>query len=147
MSSLKTVVEYEREYGEAMAKALKYNPRASLHAITSPYWDAVSYALTHYEPSRKGYGKESLIVDAVNLAKSKLRSKEVRYDVLEQVAGSIRGLLEFILDYADHFPKQKVWEVARAIRRSLGEQYYDVVWKHIQERKEKKEKESSNKKE
>jgi len=135
---IKPVVEYEREYGEAMAEALRYNPRASTHAITSPYWDAVAYALAHYDTSYKRYDKESVMANAVNLAKSKLRGK-VRHEIIERLAESVRGLVEFLLDHAERYPRQKTWEVARAIRRSLAEFYYETVWKRIRERKEKRE--------
>jgi len=132
---VKSVSEYEREYGRAMAEALKYNPRASTHAITSPYWDAVEYALTNYEPRYGRYDKGSIITDAVNLARNKLRG-EVRHEVIERVAESIRGLLEFLLDHASHFPRQRTWEVARAIRRSLEEHYHEIVWRHWKEEKQ-----------
>lgn len=135
--SVKSVVEYEREYAEAMAKALRYNPRASTHAITSPYWDAITYALSHYDPSYKKYDERSVVMNAINQAKSKLRVR-TRFEVVDQVAKSIRGLVEFLIDHASRYPKQKTWEIARAIRRSLAEHYYEVVWRYIQEKKREK---------
>jgi|GEM_PF-6400651 len=134
---IKPVIEYEREYGEAMAEALRYNPRASTHAITSPYWDAVAYALTHYDPNYPKYDKDSVLQNAVNLARNKLRGR-VRHEIIERMAKSVKGLVGFLLDHADRYPRQKTWEVARAIRRSLAEFYYETVWSHIQEKMKEK---------
>ena len=141
---IKSVVKYEREYAGAVAEALRYNPKASTHAITSPFWDAVAYALMHYDPSYEKYDRGSVITNAVNLAKNKLRGK-TKFEVIEKIAESIEGLVEFLLDHANHYPRQKTWEVARAIRRSLAEFYYDIVWKYIQEKKKEKQEEGEEK--
>ena len=134
----KPVAEYEKEYAEAMAEILRYNIRASTHAITSPFWDAATYALIHYDPKYERYDKGSVILNAVNLARNKLRNR-ARFELIERVAENIRELVGFLLDHADHYPRQKTWEVARAIRRSLAEFYYETVWRHIQEKKKEKE--------
>jgi len=135
--TFRAVVEYEKEYADTMAEILHRSIRASLHSITSPYWDAVSYALTHYDPSYPRYDKKSVITDAISLARSKLRG-ETRYELIDRLSKALEGLLEFLLDYSEHYPSQKVWEVARAIRRSLAELYYESVWQYIQERQRKK---------
>lgn len=131
------ISEYEKTYGEVMAKILGYRSNVSLHRITSPYWDAATYVLTFYDPAYKKYDKEAVLTHAINQVMNKLR-RDVGYSLREKLAESLRGILRFLLDYADRYPSSKAWAVARAIRRSLAEHYYEEVWRYWQEKQEKK---------
>jgi len=133
---------YEKEYAEAMAKVLRYRFDVSSHAITAPLWDALSTTLTYYGT----YDEESLKHDAVNRAKSKVRSTrgfiylkgEDKEEVIRKIEESVLKLVEFIIEYSKIYPKQKAWELARTIRRSVVEIYLLVVGEYYEEKRTKK---------
>ncbi len=122
-------LNYEEKYVAAIIKVVGRRFGVSQHVVTGPLWEALSHALMYYGT----YDNESLVAHAVNTAKDKLRKSRTfiggrkKEEAIDELGGSVEGLVRFVIHFAEKYPRQKAWELARKIRRSVYELYLSEV--------------------